>query len=208
LSISSKVEANTLKELRSTIQGTVVAPEDEVYDAARHIWNGAVDHYPALVAICETVNDVQAVIRATGRYHLPVSVRGGGYDWAGRSVRNHGMVIDLSSMKHVSVDAKSQTAMVQGGATAEDVVSAAAPHGLTAVVGTLGKIGMAGLTLAGGYGPLSTRFGLALDNLIAAELILADGRMVRASSSENTELFWVAELDPWESPDGHDSEWS
>lgn len=190
LSTSFTVEANVLKELRSTMKGTIVTPEDKVYDETRQIWNGAINHHPALIAICETVDDVQSAVRAAGKYHLPVSVRSGGYDWAGRSVRNHGLVVDLSSMKKVVVDARSQTAMVQGGATAGDVVAAATPHGLTAVVGTLGKIGMAGLTLAGGYGPLSTRFGLALDNLIAAELILADGRQVKASSSENTDLFW------------------
>ena len=188
--MTSKVEANVLNDLRSTMKGTVVTPADKVYDATRRVWNGAIDHHPALIAVCETVEDVQLAVRAAGEYHLSLSVRGGGYDWAGRSVRDHGLVIDLSSMKKVSVDARSQTAMVQGGASAGEVIAAATPHGLIAVVGTLSNIGMAGLTLAGGYGPLSTRFGLALDNLIAAELILADGRLARANSSENPDLFW------------------
>lgn len=186
----TKVDANAVNDLRSTMKGTVVTPTDKVYNATRQIWNGAIDHHPALIAICETVEDVKLAIRAAGEYHLPLSVRGGGYDWAGRSVRDHGLVIDLSSMKKVSVDARSQTATVQGGATAGEVIAAATPYGLAAVVGTLGKIGMAGLTLAGGYGPLSTRFGLALDNLLAAELDLADGRLLRASFSENADLFW------------------
>jgi FAD/FMN-containing dehydrogenase len=191
LNVTVEYQSSVLNELRSTMRGRVIASDDQTYDAARRIWNGAVDHRPALIAICETADDVQAAVRAARKYRLPLSVRGGGYDWAGRSVRNQGLVIDLSTMKQVIVDAQAQTATAEGGATAGDMVAAAAPHGLTAVVGTLGKIGMAGFTLAGGYGPLSSRFGLALDNLIGAELILADGRRVKADASENVDLFWA-----------------
>jgi FAD/FMN-containing dehydrogenase len=189
--MSSKVVSSLVEELRSATQGRVVSAEDATYDAAREVWNGAVDHHPALVAFCETVQDVQSALYVAVNHGLPISVRGGGYDWAGRSVRTGGLVIDLSPMKKVSVDAHGKIATVQGGATAGDVIAAATPHGLAAVVGTMSKIGMAGLTLAGGYGPLSTRFGLALDNLLSAELVLADGRQLRASSSENPDLFWA-----------------
>jgi FAD/FMN-containing dehydrogenase len=191
LKVSAERGSSVLTELRSAMRGQVVAPEDQTYDAARQIWNGAVDHRPALLAICENVDDVQAAVHAARKYRLPLSVLGGGYDWAGRSVRHQGLVIDLSAMKQVVVDAQAQTATVQGGATAGDVVAAAAPHGLTAVVGTIGKIGMAGFTLAGGYGPLSSRFGLGLDNLIGVELVLADGRRIKADASENVDLSWA-----------------
>jgi hypothetical protein len=193
VAVNAKVErpSGVLNELRSVMRGRVVAPEDQAYDVARRIWNGAVDHRPILIASCETVDDVQAAVRAARKYRIPLSVRGGGYDWTGRSVRHHGLVIDLSTMKRVVVDEQTQTAELQGGATAGDLVAAAAPYGLTAVVGTLSKIGMAGFTLAGGYGPLSSRFGLALDNLIGAELILSDGCCARADTSENPDLFWA-----------------
>jgi len=191
LNVLSQQLSVVLSDLRSSMRGQVISPEDQTYDVARKIWNGAVDHRPALIAVCETVDDVQIAVGAAHLYHLPLSVLGGGYDWAGRSVRSQGLVIDLSAMRQVFVDSEAQTAMVQGGASAADVVAAATPYGLTAVVGAIGKIGMAGFTLAGGYGPLSPQFGLGLDNLIGAEMVLADGRQVKVDSSENADLFWA-----------------
>ena len=122
---------------------------------------------------------------------MPLSVRGGGHDWAGRALRPDGLVLDLSGMRRVTVDAEARVATVGGGATAADVIAAAAPHGLAAVTGTVGSVGMAGLTLGGGYGPLAARYGLALDNLLGAELVLADGRLVTADAATNPELFWA-----------------
>ncbi|HTZ79314.1 MAG TPA: FAD-binding oxidoreductase [Stellaceae bacterium] len=175
----------------AVIQGRIVLPSEDAYNRARRIWNGAVNHYPALFAQCETVQDVQAAIRIARAHQLPLSVRAGGYDWTGRALCHGGMVLDLSRMRAISVDAQSRVATVCGGATASDLAAAAAPHGLAAVTGVIGEGGMAGLTLGGGYGPLCGCFGLALDNLLGAEMVLADGRRVTADDGDNADLFWA-----------------
>ncbi len=179
------------RDLRAAMQGKVVERGDDSYDRARKVWNGAVDHRPALVAFCETPQDVQAAVHVARVHGIALSVRGGGHDWAGRAVRHDGLVIDLSAMRRVEVDPRAQSAAVAGGATAADLIAAAAPFGLVAVTGSVGAVGMAGLTLGGGYGPLSARYGLALDNLLGAELVLADGRCIAANVRENPELFWA-----------------
>jgi FAD/FMN-containing dehydrogenase len=161
------------------------------YDAARRVWNGAVNHRPALIVRCETPAQIQSALRAAHSHRLPVSVRGGGHDWAGRAVRHGGLVIDLSGMREVDVYPGSRAASVAGGATATDLIAAAAPYGLAAATGTVGAVGMAGLTLGGGYGPLNGRFGLALDNLLGADVVLADGRLVVADAIDEPELFWA-----------------
>jgi FAD/FMN-containing dehydrogenase len=161
------------------------------YDRARRIWNGAVDHAPALIVRPHTRVEVQAAVVAAREHDLPLSVRGGGHDWAGRALRDGGLVIDLSAMTHVIVDPEGRVATVQGGATAGDVIAAAQPHGLSAATGTVGAVGMTGLTLGGGYGPLIGRYGLALDSLLGAEVVLADGRLVTATESQEPELFWA-----------------
>jgi FAD/FMN-containing dehydrogenase len=155
------------------------------------IWNAAVQHRAALIMRAESTRDVQeAICRARDR-GMRLSVLGGGYDWAGRAVRDGGLVIDLSGMWTVTVDAQARVATVGGGATAADVMDAAAPYGLVAAAGNVGCVGMTGLTLGGGYGPLNGRFGLALDNLIGAEVVLADGRIVTADATQEPELFWA-----------------
>lgn len=179
------------QELRESMQGAVVVHGEEAYDAVRHIWNGAVDHRPAVFALCERVEDVQKAVRVARAYNIPLSVRGGGHDWAGRALRHQGLVIDLSRMRHVEVDAGAKVATVAGGATAADVTGAAGSYGLAAVTPNVGAVGMAGFLLAGGYGPLTSRFGLGIDNLLGAELVLADGRRVWADTSQNDELFWA-----------------
>jgi FAD/FMN-containing dehydrogenase len=178
-------------DLRALMQGEVLLPGDDAYAKARQIWNGAVEHRPALFALCETVEDVQTAVRVARTHGLPLSVRGGGHDWAGRALRHDGLVIDLSLMREVTVDAATNTAQAAGGTTAADVSAAISQHGLAAVTGNVGAVGMAGLLLGGGYGPLTTRFGLALDNLLGAEVALADGRLVAADTSQNTDLFWA-----------------
>ena len=168
-----------------------VLPADKAYAGARRIWNGAVSRFPAVFALCETVEDVRAAVWAARTNGLPLSVRGGGHDWAGRALRENGLVIDLSGMRHVEIDAAAQVATVAGGARGMDVVAAAAAHGLTAVTGHCGAVGMAGLTLGGGYGPLTPRLGLALDNLLGADIMLANCTRVTASADEHPDLFWA-----------------
>jgi FAD/FMN-containing dehydrogenase len=173
------------------MQGRVVLRGDDDYAQTRQIWNGAVEHQPALFAVCENASDVQAAIRAAREHQLALSVRGGGHDWAGRALRHNGLVIDLSHMRRVDVDPLRSEARIQGGATGMDVASAAALQGLVAATGTCGTVGMVGLTTGGGYGPLTPRYGLALDNLLAAEVVLADGPLVHCDEQENPDLFWA-----------------
>lgn len=157
--------------------------------AAATVWNGAVDHQPALIVQCETAAEVQHAVRTAREFGLPLSVRGGGHDWIGRAIRADGLVIDLANMRGVSVH--DGIATVSGGATAEDVVAAADQDGLTAATGTVGAVGMTGLTLGGGYGPLCGRFGLAADNLVGADVVLADGEIVHSGGDDNADLLWA-----------------
>ena len=177
--------------LREVMQGKVIMRSDEEYSHARQLWNGAVLHQPALFAVCENTTDVKAAVRIARAYRLPLSVRGGGHDWAGRALRHNGLVLDLSHMHRVDVDPDTSVAEIQGGATAIDVIAATSPHGLVAATGNCGTVGMVGLTLGGGYGPLTPRYGLALDNLLSAEVVLADGRLVYCDDQKNPDLFWA-----------------
>jgi FAD/FMN-containing dehydrogenase len=160
-------------------------------NGTRPIWNAAVDHRPALVVQVHTPHEVQDAIRVARDRGLPLSVLGGGHDWAGRAVRDGGVVIDLSGMRTVAVDASGRVTTVAGGATAREVMEAAGPFGLVAAAGNCGGVGMAGLTLGGGYGPLNGRFGLASDNLVGAQVVLADGRVVAVDANHEPELFWA-----------------
>src|ERR1700754_496541 len=177
------------EELRDEMQGRVLVRDDDGYAEAGSIWNGAITAQPALFALCETAADVQAAVRSATRNNVPLSVRGGGHDWAGRSQRHNGMVIDLTRMRRVEVDAANRVATVAGGAQAGDLTKAAAEHGLAAVTGILGQVGLTGLTLGGGYGVMSTRHGLAVDHVLGAEILLADGQLVTADETQNPDLY-------------------
>jgi FAD/FMN-containing dehydrogenase len=132
-----------------------------------------------MIARCADAGEVRAVVRAARDWGVPLSVRAGGHDWAGRALRDGGLVLDLTAMRAVAVDAAGRSATVQGGALAIDLVTAAAPHELVAATGVVGGVGLAGLTTAGGYGPLIGRYGLAADNLLGADVVLADGTATR-----------------------------
>src|SRR5215831_350233 len=189
--IHTTSELTAAHELRALMQGSVVLRGDDDYPRARKIWNRAVENQPALFAVCETTADVQAAVRVASRHGLPLSVRGGGHDWVGRALRPDGLVIDLSTMRQIIVDPHSRVATVPGGAKANEVAAAAGAHGLVAALGNCGTVGMAGLTLGGGYGPLNGLYGLAADNLLGAEVVLADGRRVTTGPDEEPELFWA-----------------
>jgi FAD/FMN-containing dehydrogenase len=184
ISVTSAVAANLLKHL----------PPDRVrYGGSedRRLWNGAVSRAPALIVRPHTPTEVAIAVLTARSHDLPLSVLVGGNDWVGRSLRDGGLVVDLTEMRNVVVNPQLQIATVEGGATAGDVVAAAQPHGLTAATGTTGGVGMAGLTLGGGYGPLNGRFGLALDNLLSADVVLADGRQLTANPTVEPELYWA-----------------
>jgi FAD/FMN-containing dehydrogenase len=165
------------------------SPGTPEYESATRIWNGAVTSRPSAAVRARNTADVGAAIRHARASDIPVAVRGGGHDWAGRSLIDGGLVIDMSLMNEVTVT--SEVAVVSGGATVGDVVAAAEPRGLLPATGMLGDVGMVGLTLAGGYGPLNGLAGLALDNVLAARAVLADGSAVVVDARHEPDLFWA-----------------
>jgi FAD/FMN-containing dehydrogenase len=180
----------TLHTLGRELPGSVSRPGSDRYAAATAIWAKPTGRMPRAVVHCTTTEQVRATIRAARERGIPLSVRGGGHDWAGRALCE-GIVIDLSEMRGVLIDPEDLTAHIAGGARASDVVTIADPLGLALVTGSVGSVGMAGFTLGGGYGSLIGRFGLALDNLISADVVLADGRLVTASHDSEPDLFWA-----------------
>jgi FAD/FMN-containing dehydrogenase len=180
----------TLHRLGERLPGKASRPGHGRYAAATAIWAKPVGRMPRAVVHCRTSDDVRSAIRAAREGDLPLSVRGGGHDWAGRALCD-GIVIDLSGMNDVAVSSERRTARIAGGARACDVHERADPLGVAAAAGACSAVGMAGLTLGGGYGALIGRFGLALDNLVAAEVVLADGRIVFATQDREPELFWA-----------------
>jgi hypothetical protein len=184
-------EEISIKELQRSLQGKVLLPADAGYKEAKELWNGAVSYRPALIVLPETVEDVKIAVVYARDHHMPLSVLGAGHDWAGRALNDDGLVISLRKFKKIHIDTDSRIARVEGGVTAGELITAADPHNLVAVTGTIGVVGLAGLTLGGGYGPLSPTYGLAIDNLLAAEVVLPDGTLVTASATENPDLFWA-----------------
>jgi len=181
--------ASKLRRLGDELSGGFSMPGDDRYAAATAVWAKRVDPAPRVVVHCRTPQDVQSAVRIARDCDVALSVRGGGHDWAGRALCD-GIVIDLRDMNAVVVGSV-KTVRISGGARAADVLAATDPLGLVAVTGSVGAVGMAGLTLGGGYGPLIGRFGLALDNLVAAQVILADGQLVCANQHNEEELFWA-----------------
>lgn len=171
--------------------GRVHRPGSAGFADAIRLWNGAVTARPAVVAQPISVTEVQGLVRYARDNDMPISVRGGGHDWAGRALVDDGLVIDMSLMRRVNVDAASRAATFGGGATAADVVSASAPDGLVPATGNFGEVGMVGLTLGGGYGPLNGIAGLALDNVLGAQLVLHDGTVIMVDADRDPELFWA-----------------
>ena len=170
--------------------GQIVRPDDPEYDQARIVWNAMADKRPALIARCGGVDDVITAVRFAREQDLVVAVRGGGHSVAGFSTCDGGIVIDLSRMRGVTVDATNRTARLEGGAHLSQLDKQAQAAGLACPVGVVGHTGVAGLTLGGGMGRLQRRFGFTIDNLLSVELVTAEGRRLRASNDENADLFW------------------
>ena len=171
--------------------GQLITPDDVEYDTHRAVWNGVIDRYPRLIARCSDSSDLVAAVRFARSRDLEIAVRGGGHNVAGTAVCDGGIVIDLSLMRAVSVDPGARTAKVQGGALWGDVDSATQTHGLATTGGIVSHTGVAGLTLGGGLGWLMRKHGLTIDNLLAADVVTAEGERVRASDGENPDLFWA-----------------
>ena len=172
-------------------RGQLITADHTDYDTARAVWNGAVDRRPRLIARCRGTADVAAAVRFARDRELEIAVRGGGHNVAGTAVCDDGIVIDLSAMRATWVDPASRTAQVQGGALWGDVDHETQAHGLATTGGIVGHTGVAGLTLGGGIGWLMRKHGLTIDNLVAAEVVTAQGSLVRASADEHTDLFWA-----------------
>ncbi|HJQ84299.1 MAG TPA: FAD-binding oxidoreductase [Candidatus Binatia bacterium] len=176
--------------LRSSLHGTLLLPEDDGYEEGRAVWNAAIDRRPAAIVRCADPSDVTRALELARARELPIAVRGGGHSFAGKSTCDGGIVIDCGPMKEVTVDPGRRVLRAGGGCTLRDVDGATQALGLATTLGTVGATGIAGLTLGGGLGWLMGRFGLACDNLIAAEVVTADGRTVRTSATERPDLLW------------------
>ncbi len=180
----------TVNELTAGFRGALLRPGDAGYDVARRVDNAMIDRRPALIARCAGVADVLAAVRFARKHDVLVSVRAGGHNVAGNAVCDGGLMIDVSPMKGIRVDPGSRTAQVQAGVTWGELDAESQAFGLATTGGVISTTGVAGLTLGGGVGWLNGRFGLACDNLIAADVVTADGQLVRASERDNDELFW------------------
>jgi len=183
--------AHAIEALRGSVRGAVLAPADPGYDDARAVWNAMIDRRPAVIVRCMSTADVIAAVGFARKHGLPASVRGGGHNVAGHAVAEAGVMIDLSLMNGVRVDPDLRRAWVEGGATWGVVDAATQAFGLATPGGLISETGVGGLTLNGGIGWLRSRYGLSIDNLVAADVVTAHGRLVHASTDENPDLLWA-----------------
>ncbi len=189
--MTDSVDSRALDELRGTVGGQVIVPADGGYDDARTLFNAMIDRRPAVIVQCEGRSDVVHAVAFARAHGLEIAVRGGGHGVAGTALTEGGLVVDLRRMNHVSVDSDARTAVVGGGATMSHLDRACQPHGLATTGGRVSTTGVGGFTLGGGTGWFDRKFGLACDNLLDAEVVTADGRVVRAAEDENSDLFWA-----------------
>src|SRR5437868_1327883 len=180
----------TVKGLDRVFGGELISPDHPRYHDARKVWNGMVDRRPALIARCAHEGDVVEALRFARDAGLPLAVRGGGHNVAGNAVCDDGLMIDLSPMRGVHVDATARTVRAQGGALWADVDRETQVFGLATPGGAVSTTGVAGLTLHGGFGHLRRKYGLSLDNLLSVDIVTADGQLRTASETENADLFW------------------
>ena len=183
--------AAEVRALERSLSGPLLSPGAPQYDAARRIWNGAFDRHPALIARCTNALDVSRAVGFARSYELLVAVRGGGHSLPGHSVCDRGLMIDLAPMNDVRIDANVGTATVQPGVLLGQMDRATQAQGFVVPAGTVSHTGVAGLTLGGGFGRLTRKFGLTIDHLLSADVVTANGKLVRASAEENPDLFWA-----------------
>ncbi|HEX5499289.1 MAG TPA: FAD-binding oxidoreductase, partial [Thermomicrobiales bacterium] len=190
--MTGALDETIVAALRGQLRGALLTPDDPGYDEARRVRNGLIDRHPALIARCSGTADVVACVNFAREHGLLLSVRGGGHNVAGNAVNDGGLVIDLSAMRGVWVDPRAQVAVVQGGADWGDLDRETQLFGLATPGGVVSTTGIAGLTLHGGMGHLRRKYGLSLDNLLAVDIVTADGQPRHASAEENADLFWAA----------------
>jgi len=186
-----KVSPEILQSFKAGFRGPVLSPDAPDYDEVRKIWNAMIDRRPGLIVRCTGTADVMQAVRFARQHQFLLSVRGGGHNIAGLALAEGGLMLDLSLMRGVSVDVNGKTARAQGGCTLADVDRETQVHGLAAVLGFVSATGIGGLTVGGGFGYLTRRFGYTCDNLVSMEVVSAEGKVVRAAADENAELFWA-----------------
>jgi FAD/FMN-containing dehydrogenase len=182
---------SSLRTLKGTLRGDLIEPDSPRYDEVRKVYNGMIDKRPRAIAMCLDVADVSAAVLAGADHGLPVAIRGGGHNAGGLGICNDGLVIDLSPMKQVDVDATAKTVRVQGGALWHDVDAATHAHGLAVPAGIISTTGVGGLSLGGGIGHLTRKCGLTIDNIVGAEMVLADGETATVDKDHHADLFWA-----------------
>jgi FAD/FMN-containing dehydrogenase len=188
---SSLFAATAFEDLRARVLGEVIEPGDPRYDHARAVWNAMIDRRPALIVRCRNTADVIEGVRFAREHNRPIAIRGGGHNVAGYAVGEGSVMLDLSAMRAVRVDPSARRAWVQGGALWRDVDAETQAFGLAVPGGLISDTGVAGLTLSGGIGWLRSRFGLTIDNLVAADVVIPDGSLVHASPTEHADLLWA-----------------
>ena len=181
----------TIAQFSTTLRGRIVQPGDADYDASRRVYNGMIDRHPRLIVYCRDVADVMHCVNFARDQSLLLAVRGGGHNGGGLGVCDEGLVLDLSGLKGLRVDAEARTVRVEGGCTWADVDHATHAFGMATPSGIIGTTGVGGLTLGGGLGHLTRKCGLTIDNLLEADVVLADGRLVTASAEKEPDLFWA-----------------
>ena len=184
-------DAAEVEQFEETIRGDLIGPDDHGYDDAREIYNAMIDRQPRLIARCANVADVIEAVNFAREHDLDTAIRSGGHNGAGLALVDDGLVIDLSEMNGIRVDPDARTARVEAGCTWGDVDHATHAFGLATVSGVVSTTGVAGLTLGGGHGYLTRKYGLTIDNLLGADVVLADGSFVHASEETNPDLFWA-----------------
>jgi FAD/FMN-containing dehydrogenase len=181
----------SIPQLRSVLSGKVIAPDDATYDEARTVYYGGIDRRPALIARPNNAADISRVVALARGSGLELAVRSGGHSLAGHGTTDGGIVLDLSAMKGIDIDIAGRTAWAQTGLTAGEYTAAVGAHGLATGFGDTGSVGIGGITLAGGIGYLVRKFGLAVDSLLAAEIVTAEGKLVCADAETHPDLFWA-----------------
>jgi FAD/FMN-containing dehydrogenase len=187
----NNIKSDVIEDFKSKLRGQMLQPEDPGYDEARKIWNAMIDRRPGMIVRCAGVADVRRSVAFARGNKLLLAIRGGGHNIAGNALCDGGLMIDLSQMKSVRIDPDARRAYVEGGATLGDFDHEAQAYGLATPLGINSTTGVAGLTLGGGFGWLSRKLGLTVDNLVSADIITADAERLRASASENPDLFWA-----------------
>ena len=185
------VDEAMVEEFKAGLRGELIQPGDSDYDEARKVYNGSIDKHPSMIARCADVADVIACVNFARENDVLLAIRGGGHNGGGLAVADDGIVIDLSAMRGVRVDPRERTVRVEGGARWGDVDHATQAFGLAVPTGIISTTGVAGLTLGGGHGYLSRKYGLAIDNLLEADVVVADGRLLKTNEEENEDLYWA-----------------